>query len=194
MNKGLIFGLGLLLGAGAGVGVSAVFLKQKYQQQADEEIASVRNSFLAEADKRKKEREELEEMQKKAEAAMKQYATETKEEPKGKVVVNRDTGSVTYVRPYVISPMVFADPVNSKGYGNSTLKYYTDGAVVDEDEHPLTMEELDDLVGREALTHFGEFGEYDSVCVRNERMKTDFQILQMAGSWAEAIRKHPSPR
>lgn len=93
--------------------------------------------------------------------------------------------------PYVITPMDFADPLK-KISKDVTLKYYNDGAIVGENGKPLSMEELDRLVGREALLHFGEYEE-DSVCVRNEGLDTDFQILMTGINWAEARKQKGAP-
>lgn len=183
MKKGLIFAAGLLLGAGAG-GYGAFFLtKQHLDQRNEEEIASVRESFRRELSARKEERKELAEKYQKAMEAMAKYAGEAPEEKEPK----KPDPPKPQKRPYLITPMQFAE--TDKKYEDVTLRYYPDGPVTDVNDNSLTMDQIDRLVGRESLSCFGENGqEEDSVCVRNEELGKDFQILMMEGSWAEVVR------
>lgn len=187
MKKGFIFGAGLVLGLGGGAGLATLFWKQKYEQLAEEEIASVRDSFLKENERRKKQAEEQKETAEKAREAIRTYSADKESGQNAMDVLAQE-----YPKPYVITPMQFADPL--KKQGDSTLKYYPGEGVVtrDDDDKPMTMEELDETCGREALVHFGEY-EDDSVCIRNEKMNTDFQILQMPMSYTEVIKKNRPP-
>ena len=72
--------------------------------------------------------------------------------------------------PYVISP----DEFGNAGYDIVSLELYSDRVLVDEDDNPI--EDIDFLVGEDSLEHFGEY-EDDSVFVRNDHLKTDFEIL-----------------
>lgn len=186
MKSGLIFGIGLIFG-GAGGGAAAWFLlKQKFEQQADEEIASVRESFRKEEERRKEAVKTAEEKKADAEEAMKRYSPSEESKPTDKA-----TPANKGKRPYVITPMEFAKP--NKNYSDRTLKYYTDGAVTDEDGLPMSLEEIDEKIGRESLTFFGVDGqEEDSVCVRNENDHTDYQILQMSGAYSEVLKNDPA--
>lgn len=77
-------------------------------------------------------------------------------------------------RPYVIRP----DEFDTNDYHITTLSYYKDGVVADYDTgEVLSDEEVENLVGLESLTRFGEYEE-DSVFVRNDSRKTDYQILR----------------
>lgn len=73
-------------------------------------------------------------------------------------------------RPYVIPP----DEFGECEYDTVTLTYYPDGVLTDELDEIIY--DVDGVVGEESLKHFGEF-EDDSVCVRNDRDKTDYEIL-----------------
>ena len=44
------------------------------------------------------------------------------------------------------------------------------------DDEPLTDDQIEDLIGEDSLSHFGEY-EDDSVFVRNDRLRTDYEIL-----------------
>ena len=82
--------------------------------------------------------------------------------------------------PYVIDPDEFASLDNWK---TVSLTYYADDIL--EDEKYNIINDRDELIGRKALTTFGEYEE-DSVFVRNERSKTDFEILKDYRTYDEA--------
>ena len=82
--------------------------------------------------------------------------------------------------PYVISPDEFGE---LDDYNRISLTYYSDGTL--EDEERDIVSDVDDLIGEESLTHFGEY-EDDSVFVRNEYLKTDFEILKDYRSYESA--------
>ena len=187
MNKGLIFSLGVLVGAGGGYVVCNKILGDKYAQKADEEIAACRNAFLEESARRRKETEEKGRAEKKAKAieAVKEYSSE----PEAVTKVLEKADIVRSNAPYVIAPEIYDDPENPnvcKG-----LRYYPDGPVVKADGTVLTMEELDKLVGRESLVHFGGFGEASRVCVRNEELGIDYEICMMPESYAKTHKEKP---
>ena len=87
--------------------------------------------------------------------------------------------------PYVISPYDFGE---IDGYSTIELTYYMDNILEDENYHIVT--DADELIGSKALTTFGEY-EDDSVFVRNDRLRTDFQILKDYRTYDEA--KHIGP-
>lgn len=74
-------------------------------------------------------------------------------------------------RPYVITPEDFGI---YSDYKTATLFYHPDKILDDVDDNIINN--VDDIVGEESLTHFGEY-EDDSVYVRNDRLKTDYEIL-----------------
>lgn len=87
--------------------------------------------------------------------------------------------------PYVIAPYDFGEV---DGYSTIELTYYMDGILEDDEYHIVT--DADELIGPKALTTFGEY-EDDSVFVRNDRLRTDFQILKDYRTYDEA--KHIGP-
>lgn len=166
----------LIFVAGASIGVAATwqFFKAKYEQIANEEIASVKdvyNKRIHEANisdtkpevvedkndiQTNKESEDINEYKKLASV----YKNDEKEKG-GEAMANE---------PYVIKPEEFGD----SDYDLVSLNYYADKVLVDEDDNPI--EDIDYLVGEDSLKHFGEY-EDDSVFVRNDNLKTDFEIL-----------------
>ena len=80
--------------------------------------------------------------------------------------------------PYVICPEDFGAIPE---YKTECLSYFTDDVLADGD---LIEVDIDETVGREALSRFGEFVE-DIVYVRNDREKTDYEVLFEGGSFEE---------
>lgn len=87
--------------------------------------------------------------------------------------------------PYVIAPYDFGEV---DGYSTVELTYYMDGILEDDEYHIVT--DADELIGPKALNTFGEY-EDDSVFVRNDYLRTDFQILKDYRTYDEA--KHIGP-
>jgi hypothetical protein len=74
--------------------------------------------------------------------------------------------------PYVITPEEFGE---KDGYETITLLYYYNNDIVtDDNDEPV--EDLEFTIGPSALDRFGEY-EDDSVFVRNDKLKADFEIL-----------------
>ena len=89
------------------------------------------------------------------------------------------------IKPYVISPDEFGE---FEDYERISLSYYADQILADEDDEKV--EDVDNVVGLESLTHFGEF-EDDSVFVRNDRLKCDYEILLDQRTYSDVIKQRP---
>ena len=89
------------------------------------------------------------------------------------------------IKPYVISPEEFGE---FEDYERISLSYYADQVLADEDDEKV--DDVDNVVGLESLTHFGEF-EDDSVFVRNDRLKCDYEILLDQRTYSDIIRQRP---
>ena len=74
-------------------------------------------------------------------------------------------------RPYIIPPEDFGDYPD---YETISLTYYNDKVLTD--EYNEIVDDIDDLIGEDSLNHFGEY-EDDSVFVRNDALKVDYEIL-----------------
>jgi len=90
-------------------------------------------------------------------------------------------------RPYVISPDEF-DEMDS--YETISLTYYADGVLTDDCDE--LVEDVDDVVGLDSLNHFGEY-EDDSVFVRNDRYKCDYEILKDRRKYSDVVKSRPHP-
>ena len=78
-------------------------------------------------------------------------------------------------RPFVISPEEFGE---SDDYipDMETLYYHSDGVMTDEQGY--VIEDVDDLVGLDAVNHFGEYEDH-CVHVRNLKYGVDYEILRV---------------
>ena len=74
--------------------------------------------------------------------------------------------------PYVIPPDEFGE---LDDYNTISLTYYADGVLTDEDDEPI--DDFEEIIGEDSLNHFGEYEE-DSVFVRNDSLRTDYEILK----------------
>ena len=202
----------LLFAAGAAIGSAVTWkiVKKRYEQIAQEEIDSVKKAFTELAAIRQDQNDdaenetdvcqerpkqmnwsELEDLDEEdtdaefyeedasdsAEADFREYArlldNYTKNEGKG--------GAESMTRePYVIAPYDFGELDN---YRKFELTYYADDVLEDEDYNIITDRE--ELIGRDSLYTFGEY-EDDAVFVRNEKLRSDFQILKDYRTYAEA--------
>lgn len=90
------------------------------------------------------------------------------------------------VKPYVIAPYDFGE---LDGYSQIELTYYADD-ILEDDEYNI-VNDRDRLIGAGSLFTFGEY-EDDAVFVRNEYLRTDFQILKDYRTYAEARSAGPN--
>ena len=96
-------------------------------------------------------------------------------------------GYVPTVRndPYVIFPEEFGLLPEYETIG---LIYYEDGVLVDDDNHQI--DDVENTVGRSSLNRFGEYEE-DTVYVRNERRKVDYEICRDVRTYEEVLETLP---
>lgn len=196
----------IIFTAGAAIGSLATWklIKDKYEQLAQEEIDSVKEAFShKESDKSISEKESAE-LDKHADAAMK--ADRAKEKPDIAEYASRlhSEGYTNYSdiskktgkteekeqledKPYVISPEEFGE---FEDYAQIELTYYANQILADDDDE--IIEDVDDIVGMDSLSHFGEY-EDDSVFVRNDRLKCDYQILLDHRKYSDVVQNRPYP-
>lgn len=161
--KFAIFAAGVIIGSA----VTWKYAKDKYAKIADEEIASVKEVY---AKKKKPEEKPADDPRAKLMGdytdRLQQYGYLNDEEhPK------EEGGSDVKEKPYVISPDEFDEMPD---YEKVSYVLYADNVLTDEFDE--IVEDVEGTVGEESLTHFGEY-EDDSVFVRNDELKTDFEIL-----------------
>lgn len=182
-----IFATGAVVGAAA----SWYFAKTKYERIAQEEIDSVKEVFS----KRAVSEEETEcndISSKDEEVDMMEYAKELDREgytdysnlDDSVTIEKKDMGDPD-AEPYVIPPDEFGE---LDDYSEISLTYYSDHILADDFDDPI--EDIPGTVGFDSLTHFGEY-EDDSVFVRNDRLKCDYEILLDNRKYADVIKTMP---
>lgn len=196
MNKNITTILTFLLGAAAGSAATWYLLKNKYEQIAQEEIESVKEVYAArysseDSESVDEESEDIDNLQETIEEKDAQWdrveeAAKTlrpKEMPNLMEYAHKlqELHYADETVPYVIAPEQFDE---NEDYVTESLIYYRDGVLVDEWDN--IIENVDDLIGKESLTHFGEY-EDDSVHVRNDLLKTDYEILRVEGNYSDVM-------
>lgn len=206
MNQKIVNVLVFAVGAAIGSAATWKFVKDKYEKIAQEEIESVKKVFSdrfngsneetssEEIDEEMSEEdpvsdcrkicwEELEDLDP-SELEEEEYQADLIEYEG--IANNYKEGGADNMptseprEPYVIEPIEFGELDDYKTF---ELTYYEDGILEDEDYDIVKNPE--EILGPDALVSFGEY-EDDSVFVRNERLRADFQILKDYRTYDEA--------
>ena len=171
MNKKTTFIFAFILGAASGSAVTWYSVKKKYEEIAQREIDSVKEVF---AKKREKEQNK--------DVVAKNVTEDKKEKPE--------------LKEYVAK-------LHRQGY--TKYSEYFDGGISEEKESVVNepyvispeqfgenemIEDVEEMVGFESLNHFGEY-EDDSVFVRNDAKKCDYEILLDQKLYSDVIDEMP---
>ena len=168
--------LAFAAGAAAGSITTWFLVKSKYEQIAQEEIDSVKEAFSKKATPVETENNAAAKAEPKEEKpGIMEYAALLRE--RGYIkntssTENEKEREAFMEKPYIISPEEFGE---FDDYEKISLTYYSKDEILT-DENDEIVDDVDDIVGIEALNHFGEYEE-DSVFVRNDRLKCDYEIL-----------------
>lgn len=183
-----------ILGAAIGSILTWKGVEAYYAQLAQEEINSVKEKFATRVPEDISSEPDPNETSKPEEKhEVSKYAKILSEEG----YVDYSTKSVTVeeltdtsperedARPYVISPGEFRE---IDEYDVISLSYYADNILADEND--VIVEDVEGTVGFESLSHFGEY-EDDSVFVRNDRLKVDYEILKDLRNYSDVLKSKP---
>lgn len=181
----------LWFAAGAAIGVAATrsYFKTKYERHAQEQIESVKwaLSKLHESEPVEGDTEVGEDSAEADVAIVNDIIrrnayvnTDAVTEP-----IRKEVEGVS--RPYVISPDDF-DTIDD--YECQSLNYFEDGVLADDMGN--IVEDIDTMVGRDSLDHFGEY-EDDAVHVRNDALQCDFEILRDLRRYSKVYQSGPRP-
>lgn len=208
MGKMIYFAGGLLFGGLTGFASVNYFLKEKYRKKCDNDVSSVKETYRGVVSELEGKIARLEGREDSVDSGKMQG--EKRVEP---IVLSttrvhadraRDKGDISkymnHVRmygadekepvqthPYVIPPEEFGE---KKGYEQISLTWYADETLADMDDHRLSDGEIEKMVGHDAMTHFGEY-ENDSVFVRNEELKCDYEILMDHRKYTNVLEDRP---
>lgn len=193
MSNRSLFSLGFIIGAASGATVAWYLLKDKYETLAQEEIDSVKEVFARREQEMKDEtvKRNVAEGIKDSDRTkpdLKEYAEQLKKNGYTRYSdLSADDGGVSdkQTKPYVIPPEQFGD---NEEHEQISLTYYADGVLADENDE--VIEDVEDAVGIDSLNHFGEY-EDDSVFVRNDARKCDYEILLDQRIYSEVAEEMP---
>ncbi len=198
MNNKITSFMMFIFGAAVGSVVTWQYTKKKYEQIAQEEIDSVKETFskLKEVKNKDNESDENNNVgtiveRAKDKPSIMEYAAKLRKQ--GYInYSNTDSlfeeevdENMINDKPYVISPDEFGE---FDDYDTISLTYYADQVLVDEDDE--LVEDIEETVGFESLNAFGEY-EDDSVFVRNDRLKCDYEILLDQRKYSDVIKRKP---
>lgn len=187
--------------AGTAIGGMAAWrvANERYAKISEEDILSVKEAFRNREQKLKDEIEELKsklevtECLEEEEKVPSTILSTNEHQDKGDIneyvrMVNRTKYAHTSVpqkedhsveAPYVISPEEFGE---MDGYTQISLIYFEDDDILS-DENGVIIDDPEEIVG-DALNHFGDYEE-DSVFVRSDPKRCDYEILKDLRSYAE---------
>lgn len=189
----------IIFAAGAAIGsaVTWKFLKDRYERLVQEDSASLREYYSKRDPEKIKVDQDSETEVDNVESnthptpelqpSVREYAAMLAEEgytDYTNIDKQKKEEADAVKRPYVIAPEEFGEC----DYDTESLTYYSDGTLTDELDEPI--EDVDQKIGKESLTHFGEY-EADSVFVRNDELKTDYEILFDTRNYADVVNRNP---
>lgn len=175
----IIFALGAAVGAGA----MWLGLKKHYEAITQEEINSVKETYMRLRKDIEQETEQLSKADTKTEMLniiQTHYGNTANEHTDYSSNYSKADAGNDASGPYVISPREFG---NRQGYDITELTYYDQDRVL-VDGFGEIVDDPENMVGNGFEEHFGEYEE-DSVFIRNDRLECDFEILRDLGSYDE---------
>lgn len=170
MNSKVIFAFaaGVLVGASAAL----LYLKKEADRKVQEEISAIKDEFLKSGNKKKEESTDKKTLN--IILSKEGYVEEIGSKAKD------------YIEPYIIAPEDFGE---FSDYDKVSLSYYADGILADDNDGIL--EHVVETVGLDFFSHFGEYEE-DSVFVRNDELKTDYEILLDPRKYSDVVIEYSS--
>jgi hypothetical protein len=183
LNNKIIFAFSI--GAAIGALITWKATKDHYERIAQIKIAEAQEAINRKIKNTKKEpdviKAEIEERVEAHEQAVDEYKQLIDEYGYSKYSRATNTDPEAEKLIYVIPPEEFGE---QDGYDYAELTYWSDGVLTDDLDEPI--DDIEGSIGYESLNHFGEY-EDDSVFVRNDIRKIDYQILLDPRAYSMAI-------
>lgn len=183
MNNKVVNAIAFLLGAGIGSVVTWKLIETKYKKLAQEEIDSVREVYskkeIALANEVKKAHACLEANTKNDKVPSYHHIVEDM----GYAAESEEEEGVSNV--YVIPPESYGE----LDYEEVSLTYYADDVLAYDDDS--VIRDIDKVVGKGSLNTFGEY-EDDSVFVRDDDKKIDYEILRDTRRYSDVVGDDPT--
>ena len=187
----------IIFAAGSAIGsvITWNFVKAKYEQIANEEITSVKDTYAKKLEEIRDHEiedelgeddeddfyEEDKDEEEFSEGDMENYYDAVREYEHNDYD-NSTKNELEVDKPYVISPEEFGEFDN---YEQISLTYYDDGYLADDMDD--LVEDVEDIIGWELLNHIGEYEE-DAIHIRNDSLKTDYEILRVMDRYSDISR------
>ena len=173
----------VIFAAGAAIGSAVTWkmLRDKYAEIAKEEIKSVKEMY-SNKKKESKEKSDVDPEENKNKKLTLDELQRYKKFLENIKYSNTEKEDENMNRPYVISPEEFGE----NDYDTESLTLYADGVLTDDMDNKI--EDVEGMVGEDSLNHFGEY-EDDSVFVRNDKYKTDYEILLDTRKFSDVSKK-----
>lgn len=197
MGKVLYFAGGLLFGGFTGFASAKYLLKEKYRRKSDEDIASVKETYRKVLSEMKADEPVEAAEEKRAEPVVLSAARVNADRAREKGDVSQymhyakmyggEEKQIGKTSPTIITPEEFGE---KEGYEQVSLTWYADEVLADMDDHRLDDAEIEQKVGHDAMEHFGEY-ENDSVFIRNDELKCDYEILMDHRKYADVLEDKP---
>lgn len=187
-------------GAAIGSAVAWLYAKKYYERIANDEIESMKEWVARRVEERNEKTSDTNVTKRDIDSIIEkpdlmEYAAKVKDlgyydyskkneptnEEKEEVELDLDD------RIYVIKPEAFGE---EDGYEEVSLTYYSDGVLTDEQDNPI--EDVGSMVRADFASYFGVY-EADSVFIRNELLRTDFEILADQRKYSDLAKNDPYP-
>lgn len=179
MNRLICSAIGFVTGSIIGSAMTYMILRKPMEEEFQRRVDSIKDTYRKESEKYaiKNYEKGVEEAKNKTtvEEKLKVFSTERTDYTqfwRGDDSDKKDSPLKKEAKISIISPEEFGE----MGYQTINLTYFADGVLVDDRYGVMEEDELELAVGRDSLSHFGDYEE-DSVHVRNEQREIDYEIL-----------------
>lgn len=180
----------LIGGIAIGAGISSIYHKNKYEQMIQEEVESLREHMRNQQgtngpkpeDKCKDGNEPTENISGE-ETSIEPLTNDEEEMREVRNIINyskysssdEDALDSKYKKPFIVTPEDFA---SMPGYDTDTFYYHQDDIISNDNQE--IVDDIELTFGMSIEDIRGQFGVYedDAIYIRNERLKTDYEILR----------------
>lgn len=154
------------------------YAKNKYKQIADDEIQEIRD-FYDEKIEHKQEDAKQEEIKDEGDdeeddISLNKYSTRPSD-----LETSKEEDMKSKKKPYVIPPEEFGE---LDDYDQISLTYYEDNYLANDRKELVT--DVEGIIGWDNINRIGEY-EDDAIHVRNDELKIDYEILQVAYNYSD---------
>ena len=190
-NKIIIFAAGALVGSAVTYKILDKKLYEEYERRYQEEVESMKKMLTKKYENTQTVDSSEVEEEKSAGLTLEEFRSFENELNKLDYAIDfcnddeqKGVPDMSDDEPYVIPPEEFGE----NDYEIISLTYYADGVLADDMDD--IVDNVDDVVGVDSLTHFGEYEE-DSVFVRNDLLQTDYEILRDPRKYSDVVGDSP---